>query len=137
MTISLLILIAVTAIVFGIGEAIMLPNVMKPMFKEVLGDQVLDKIRLGPAAMFYVIHIAGLIWFASAPALRDGQPGMALLNGALLGLIAFSCYEMTSWTIMRDWSPRLVVADIAWGTFISGVSSWAAVLAARALQTTA
>ncbi len=128
-----LILIATTAIIFIIGEAIMLPNVMRPLFVKIIGGQMLDSLRLGPAALFYIVHIGGLTWFATLPALRDGNPTTALINGALLGLVAYGCYEFTSWTIMKQWSVQLVVADITWGAAISGVSAWGAVTAARVL----
>ena len=128
-----LILIATTAIIFIIGEAIMLPNVMRPLFVKIIGGQMLDSLRLGPAALFYIVHIGGLTWFATLPALRDGNPTTALINGALLGLVAYGCYEFTSWTIMKQWSVQLVVADITWGAAISGISAWGAVMAARVL----
>ncbi len=130
---SPLILIAVTAIVFLIGEAIMLPNVIKPLFQSVIGPQMADSLRLGPAALFYIVHIGGLTWFATLPALRDGTATSALINGALLGLVAYGCYEFTSWTIMKNWSVQLVIADIVWGSVISGLSAYVAVRVTQAL----
>jgi uncharacterized membrane protein len=126
---SLLIFIVVSAVVFGIGDALMLSLVMQPLFKSALGDQMLDKIRVAPAVGFYVIHMAGLAWFAGLAVTRGGTAGIALLNGAILGFVAFACYEMTSYTIMRSWNLRMVITDIAWGTFISGLSAWAGALA--------
>jgi uncharacterized membrane protein len=55
---------------------------------------------------------------------------VALRDGAILGCVAYSCYEMTSWTIMRDWSAALVVVDLAWGTLISGLAAWGGVRSA-------
>lgn len=127
-----LILIAVTAIIFLIGEAIMLPNVMRPLFEKHIGAQMIDSLRLGPAALFYIIHIAGLTWFATWPGLRDGA-NAAALNGAILGLVAYGCYELTSWTIMKQWSPALVVPDMVWGSVISGLSAYVAVRVTLAL----
>ena len=83
--------------------------------------------------MFYIVHIGGLTWFATLPALRDGSAIAALINGALLGLVAYGCYEFTSWTIMKEWSVKLVVADILWGATISGLSAYGAVRVAQAL----
>lgn len=130
---SPLILIAVAAIVFLVGEAIMLPNVMRPLFVKIIGGQMLDSLRLGPAALFYVVHIGGLTWFATLPGLRDGSANAALINGAILGFVAYGCYEFTSWTIMKQWSVQLVLADIAWGSLISGLSAYVAVRVAQAL----
>lgn len=120
-----------TAVTFLLGDMIVIPLVMRPMFKLALGTQMLDTLRLGPAALFYLIQICGLVWFAGLPFLRDGKSKLAGLNGALLGLIAYSCYDMTSWTIMRDWHIGLVVVDVAWGTLISGASALVGALAVQ------
>jgi uncharacterized membrane protein len=126
----------VKALVFCIGDAFMLPLVMRPLFEAALGNQMLDTLRLGPAALFYLIHIGGLVYFAGvpvtrAPALQRGAPTMALVNGAVLGFVTYSCYEMTSWTIMRAWNVQLVLVDMIWGTLISGVSAWFGALSAQ------
>jgi uncharacterized membrane protein len=120
----LLIFTGVTALVFCIGDAFMIPFVMRPLFQAALGSQMLDTLRLGPAALFYLIHISGLVYFAGRPAARGGTAAAAFANGAVLGLVAYSCYEMTSWTIMRDWHSTLVLADMAWGTVLSGTAAW-------------
>ena len=113
----------VASFVFLAGDAIVIPLVMRPLFQAALGDSMLETLRLGPAALFYAIHIGGLIWFAGLPALRAGSARLAFINGAALGLVAYGCYEMTSWTIMRDWHAGLVITDVTWGAFISGLSS--------------
>lgn len=108
----------------------MIPMVMRPLFQKHLGAQMLDALRLAPAVLFYVIHIGGLVFFAGMPAIRDGSAVTALVNGALIGLIAYGCYEMTSHTIMRDWHISLVLTDLTWGVVLSGVSAWLGALAA-------
>ncbi len=130
---SLLVLILVTGLIFLIADALMLPNVIKPLFEQHLGDAMLDDIRVVPATLFYVIYMAGVIWFAGWPALRDGAPSTALLNGAILGFVAYGTYELVSWTVMRDWHPSMVAVDMAWGTVLTAVSAWGGVMAARAI----
>jgi uncharacterized membrane protein len=131
---SLLILIVVTGAIFLIADAVMLSNFMKPLFAQHLGDTLLDGIRPLPAVLFYVIYMAGVIWFAGWPALRDGTPAMALVNGAILGFVACGTYELTSWTVMRDWDPAMVAADMAWGATLTALSAWGGVMAARAIS---
>jgi uncharacterized membrane protein len=127
----MLIFTAVTALVFCAGDFFMIPLVMRPLFLSALGGQMLDTLRLGPAALFYIIHIGGLAYFAGRPATQSGTPRAAFRDGAVLGFVAYSCYEMTSWTIMRDWRLDLVIVDTAWGTAISGIAAWAGAMAAR------
>ncbi len=126
------ILFATTSVLFLIADAIMLRMVIQPIFKQHLGTALIDGLRYGPAILFYLCYMGGLMWFAGWPALRDGVPAQALINGAVLGFVAYGCYELTSWTIMRDWHPQMVITDMAWGTVVSGVTVWLGVLAARA-----
>ncbi len=130
---SLLVLVLVTGLIFLIADAVMLPRVIKPLFERHLGDAILESPRPLPAVLFYALYMAGVIWFAGWPALQAGAPEVALLNGALLGLVAYGTYELVSWTVMRDWRPTMVAADMAWGTALTAVSAWAGVLAASAL----
>jgi uncharacterized membrane protein len=124
------ILVIVTGLVFLAGDMVMLPAVMRPLFQKYLGSMVLESPRLLPAAGFYLIHTCGLVYFAGMPALREGSATTALVNGALIGLIAFACYELTNHAIMRKWHIRMVVTDMAWGTTISALSAWLGALAA-------
>jgi uncharacterized membrane protein len=121
----------IAALVFCLGDAFMLPLVMRPLFEAALGNQMLDALRLGPAALFYIIHIGGLVYFSGVQATRGGTSKMALINGAVLGFVAYSCYEMTSWTIMRAWNVNLVLVDVTWGTIISGSAAWAGAIAVK------
>ena len=130
---SLLVLILVTGLIFLIADAVMLTTVIKPLFERHIGDTLLGGIRPVPAALFYLLYMAGVTWFAGWPALRDGTPHTALLNGAILGLVAYGTYELTSWTVMREWHPSMVVVDMAWGATLAAISAWGGVMAARAL----
>ncbi len=130
---SLAILIVATGLIFLIADAVMLTTVIKPLFERHIGDTLLGHIRPVPAALFYLLYMAGVIWFAGWPALRDGTPHTALLNGAILGLVAYGTYELTSWTVMREWHPSMVVVDMVWGATLTAVSAWGGVMAARAL----
>jgi uncharacterized membrane protein len=126
----LIVFALVTAAAFIAGDAVMIPLVMRPLFQAALGEQMLTELRLAPAALFYIIHIAGLTYFAGAPALHGRSSRIALVNGGLIGLVAYGCYEMTSYTIMRDWTLRLVAIDLAWGIVISGLAAWIGALGA-------
>jgi len=123
----------VTSVVFLAADAVMLRAVMKPLFEKHLGDAILDSPRLGAAVAFYLCYVAGAVYLVSLPALRADLPVQALINGAILGALAYGTYEFTSYAVMRDWSLEQVVVDGLWGTALTGVSVWLGVLAARAV----
>ena len=131
---QILSLYAVTAVLFLAADAIMLGRVMKPLFERHLGDWLLEPIRFAPAVVFYLFYVAGVIWLASLPALRSGEPVQALVTGAIIGAMAYGTYEFTSYSIMGRWSLQMVIADTLWGTVLTGVTAWAGVVIVRALS---
>jgi uncharacterized membrane protein len=130
---QLTILLATSAVIFLILDAVMLTYVMRPLFERHLGDLMLKELRLVPAALFYLSYVAGLTYVVSWPALRAGDPMAALLPAAVVGAMAYGTYEFTSYTIMKTWHPTLVVVDMAWGTIASTIVAVGAVWITRAL----
>ncbi|EAQ02800.1 hypothetical protein OB2597_15500 [Pseudooceanicola batsensis HTCC2597] len=122
-----------TAVIFLGLDAIMLKTVIRPVFETRISHLLLDDLRLAPAAIFYLFYVGGLVWFVSHPALRDGNPWQALSNGMLIGAMAYGTYEFTNFATLRDWSPRMVAVDLAWGTVLTGGSALLGVLITQAL----
>ena len=114
---------------FGLLDALWLrwagPNLYRPL----LGDMLAPAFRAAPAIAFYLAYIAAMVWFAVRPGLELGVPH-AVLNGALLGAIAYATYDLTNQATLRTWSTQMTLIDIAWGTaataLASGIAAWAA-----------
>ncbi|MCY0385946.1 DUF2177 family protein [Robbsia sp. Bb-Pol-6] len=113
----------VAAVVFLGCDFIYLRFAGAPMYRQALGDQLADPMRIGPGILFYLIFIAGLVFFAVAPAFATGDWKTALLRGAALGFVAYATYELTNHATLARWTPRLVVVDMTWGTVLSGVAA--------------
>lgn len=128
-----LILFLSTAIIFLLLDVIALKGFLRPLFETYVDDWLLAQPRMGAAAAFYIFYILGIMWFASLPALRDGQPLQALLNGALLGALAYGTYEVTNYATLRNWSLHQVVVDGLWGITLTAISAYGGVLITRAL----
>lgn len=126
---TLVLLFTVTFGVLIALDAVMLTFVMAPLFTAHIGPIMADPMRLGPAALFYLGYVAGLLWLVSLPALRDGRAVVA--PAAVVGAMAYGTYELTSYAILRDWHLSMVLADMAWGTVVTAVAAWAGVAAAR------
>ncbi|NKX43504.1 DUF2177 family protein [Roseicyclus persicicus] len=131
---SLAVLFLATSVIFLVADAVMLRAVIQPAFARHLGDGLYPGgFRLLPAVLFYFTYMAGVLYFAGWPALRDGVPAQAALNGAVLGFVAYGTYEFTSWAVMRDWHPQMVALDLAWGTAVTALAAWGGVVVARML----
>lgn len=130
---KIMILYSVTAIIFFAVDAVGLRYLVKPVFERHVSDLFADPFRLVPAVIFYLGYVGGLLWFVSVPALRSGDPVAALMNGALLGFLAYGTYEFTNYTTLRDWSVEQVIVDTVWGGILTSFSAWAGVAAVRAM----
>ncbi|MDZ7906507.1 MAG: DUF2177 family protein [Cypionkella sp.] len=122
--------IATTVIFLGL-DAIMLNFHMQPLFQRHIGAMLAENIRIGPAALFYLAYIAGLIYLVSWPALKTGSA--VVLPAAIIGAMAYGTYEFTSYAIMKDWHISMVMSDVAWGTVLTAVSAWGGVAITRAI----
>lgn len=122
------------ALVFLLADAVMLSQVMKPLFERHLGDHMRDGIRIGPAAVFYLAYLAGLVVVVIAPALRDDWPlGQVALTAAVIGTMAYGTYEFTSYAIMERWHWTMTAVDTTWGAALTAGAAVAGTLVARAV----
>ncbi len=121
------------AVAFVILDAIWLGIVAKNFYFTQLAGLLREKPDLGVAAVFYVIYIAGIVYFAVAPALGARSMGMALLNGALLGFLAYATYDATNLATLKGYPAAVAIVDVVWGTFLTGTSAAAGYLAASRL----
>jgi uncharacterized membrane protein len=128
---KLALLYLATALVFFVIDLIGLRMIVKPVFERHVGHLFADPFRLGPAAIFYLGYVAGMLWFVSLPALEDGAPIKALIGGILLGLLAYGTYEFTNYATLRDWTFDQVIVDTIWGGALTGFSAWAGVMITR------
>lgn len=130
---QIIVLYLTTAVIFLGLDAIMLKKVMRPLFETRISDWLLEDIRIGPAVVFYLFYIVGVLIFVSLPALKSGAPLTALVMGGLLGAMAYGTYEFTNFATLKLWAPQMVIVDVLWGTALTGVSAWAGVMMTRAL----
>jgi uncharacterized membrane protein len=114
----------VVAAAFAILDAVWLKSMSK-FYRNHLGHLMADKPHLGYAVAFYVLYIAGILFFALTPALERGSWLTALGYGAALGTFAYATYDLTNAATLKDWPLSIVVADILWGAVLTGLASLA------------
>lgn len=128
---QIFILYIATLVIFLALDMIGITQIIRPVFERHVGQLLAEPFRLVPAAAFYAAYIVGVLYFVSVPALIEGKPGQALLNGALIGLMCYGTYEFTNYATLRDWSMQQVAIDTIWGGVLTGFSAWAGVLVTR------
>ena len=105
-----------TLLAFLVLDGLWLGVLMGPTYKSLLGSLMLDRPRLLPAVLFYLLYVLGCVVFVVLPS-ASWQRAARL--GALLGLVAYGTYDLSNWATLQGWSAGLAVMDMAWGTFLT------------------
>ncbi len=120
-----------TAVAFAVLDAIWLSNAAPKIYRPLIGEMLMDGMRLAPAIAFYLIYVSGLTYFAVSPALEKNSLLTALLTGAAFGFVAYATYDLTNHATLRVWDVRMTLIDMAWGTVASALAAGAGFWAAQ------
>lgn len=120
-----------TLLVFFAIDIVWIGVVAKDFYQQKLAHIFAPDINWTAAVLFYLLYIAGILVFATAPALREGSRGQAALLGAFLGLIAYATYDLTNLATVRDWPLMVTVVDMIWGTALTSTLAVASFQIAR------
>ena len=109
-----------TLIVMVPIDFLFLGVVAKGFFASQVGD-MLGEIRPAPAILFYLLYVVGIPIFVSASATATWRS--TLLYGALFGFFCYATFELTSLSLLKHWTWPVVIVDVAWGSFVTALSS--------------
>jgi len=116
---------------FLVGDALWLTVIAGAHYQAALGPLLRPEPMVVPALSFYPIYVFGLFIFAIRPGLSQQRWQTAALHAALLGLVAYSTYDLSNLATLQGWSAGITLLDIAWGCTISTLSALAGFHAAR------
>ena len=98
-------------------DAVWLGIVAPRFYASHIGHLLAPEPNFFAAALFYLIYIGGIVYFAVLPSSSIGQ---AAKQGAILGFFAYATFDFTSWAVMKDFAPIVVIVDLIWGTVLTG-----------------
>ena len=127
---TFLIAYVTAAIAFLCIDAVWLRIMGDVLYRPLLGDILLERFRVAPAVLFYLIYITGVVKFAVLPSLGSDRWITALFNGGLLGLVAYGTYDLTNQATLKTWSTTVTIVDMSWGTILSACAATVGYLAA-------
>lgn len=122
---------AATATTFLVIDLLWLGLAAKGFYRTNIGALMADQINVAAAVVFYLLYIVGIVIFAVSPAFESGSWRTALMFGSLFGFFAYATYDMTNLATLRDWPITVTAVDMAWGTFLTGVSATAGFFASK------
>lgn len=112
-----------TMVIFFAIDFIWLGTVAKSFYQGQIGPLLLDHFRVGVAVGFYVVYLAGVIFFAVNPALKAQSVSTALLYGALFGFFCYATYDFTNLATLKGYTVTVALVDLVWGTILTGTSA--------------
>ncbi len=106
--------------------------VARRFYQDQIGHLLRTEINWVAAFAFYLVFLAGLVFFVIRPAVRRGSTSDALLHGAFFGLVTYAAYDLTNLAVAKDWTLLVTVVDMAWGAALgAGVAFMTFFLAGR------
>ena len=106
-------------------DAIWLTTMVPRLYRPALGDMLADPPNLPVAAVFYLLYVVGIVFFAVLPAVEHRSWLAALGTGALLGLVAYGTYDFTNLSTLKNWPLTLSLIDVAWGMVVTALAALA------------
>ena len=104
-----------TVPVFFIIDLLWLGVVARGLYRKELGFILSPQVNWAAAVVFYLIYIAGIIFFAVRPAYAACSWTQAAYLGALFGFFTYATYDLTNMATIAKWPIKIVLIDIGWG----------------------
>jgi len=112
-----------SGVVMAILDAIWLTTVGPRLYRPAIGELLAPEPNLRIAVVFYLVYVAGIVFLAVTPALRDASALRAVTSGAVLGLVAYATYDLTNQATLRVWPTHVTLIDLAWGTCVTAAAA--------------
>ena len=126
----------VSAVVMLALDLVWLGVLAPPLYERTIGPLLRPQPNLVAAALFYLVYLVGvneLVIHAEAEASRSAR---VAVRGALLGLVAYSTFDLTALAVLAGWSVLVTAVDVAWGTLLTAATAGLAHAVAARLRAT-
>ena len=118
---SIITFLSVTTI-FLLIDIIWLSQSFSYIYQPNIGELLRENIIIFPAILFYIIYPLGATILVALPSLEKVLSKTIFINGFVLGVIAYGTYNLTNMATLEGWSAKVVIIDMIWGGFLTGVS---------------
>ncbi len=110
-------------VAMAVLDGIWLSFATSRIYKPGIGALMADTPVIWAAILFYLLYAAGVTYLITLPAAAGPGPSSAAIRGAVLGLIAYGTYDLTSQAILRGWPLNVTVIDMIWGAILTGATA--------------
>ena len=104
-----------TVPIFFVIDILWLGVIARGFYRRHLDFILSPQVNWAAAIGFYLIYIAGILFFAVRPAVNSNSMAQAAALGSLFGFFTYATYDLTNLATIKDWPLTIVVVDIVWG----------------------
>ena len=114
-----------TAVVMLGIDAVWLSVAGNLLYRPFLGTLLRDDFDPVAAILFYILYVAGIVFFVIAPSVENTRLRAVSARGAFFGLVAYATYDLTNQATLRQWSAVVTIADLCWGAALTAIAATA------------
>ena len=127
-------LYGIAFLVFFVVDLIWLGLVAKRLYQKEIGQLLKPDVNWVAAMIFYALFIAGLVIFVLIPGVDASSLSKVMLLGAFFGLVTYATYDLTNLATLKDFTLKITLIDLTWGTFLGFSTSTLSYLIYQALH---
>ena len=115
---------------FLVIDAVWIVAFAGPLYQKKIGHLIADDVNWAAAGLFYLMFIAGLVYFAIRPGIKDGNFHVSgIFKSGMFGLMTYGTFSLTNLALIDTWPISLTMVDIAWGMTVSVLVGWISIKA--------
>ncbi|TXH72996.1 MAG: DUF2177 family protein [Lysobacteraceae bacterium] len=105
--------------VFFAIDMLWLGVVARGFYRAQIGSLLKSDVNWVAAIVFYLVFIAGIVFFVLAPAIEKQSWRHALWAGAAFGFVTYATYDLTNLATLKGFTLTVTLVDLAWGTVLT------------------
>lgn len=111
-------LYAIALPIFFIIDMAWLGFFAQQFYKNQIGTLLKPNVNWVAAIFFYLIFLAGILFFVVQPALQKQSLQYAVYAGAAFGFVCYATYDLTNLAVTKDWPLTVTIVDLLWGSIL-------------------
>ncbi len=105
--------------VFLVVDLVWIGFIARTFYQDQLGFILASSPNWIAAIIFYLMFVAGLLFFVVIPGLKNNGLKESLFRAALFGILTYGTYDLTNLALIEGWPVLVTVVDIIWGMVLS------------------
>ncbi len=105
--------------VFLVVDLVWIGFIARTFYQDQLGFILASSPNWIAAIIFYLMFVAGLLFFVVLPGLKNKGLKESFFRAAVLGALTYGTYDLTNLALIESWPVLVTVVDIIWGMILS------------------